>query len=234
LTLTFPDDVQVVTEAQRRLNSLATHVLRPRYGEAIRVLERQASGRIHYHLLAALPFDIRTGFDFERACPAKEALARGVKPDYRSASPALRAEWRFWRDTAKRYGFGRTELLPIRSTSEAVGRYVGGYIGKHCEVRQQRDRGARLVSYIGPRVATQRFAWATGGGRKWRDALGSLVRDLAAIRQIDAPTIEAMRRRYGRSWAWEWREFIAQRAGFQGATKERQVYTIDESTGEIL
>lgn len=39
------------------------------------------------------------------------AMNRG---DYRSASPYLRAEWQFWRDTASHYGFGRTESLPIR------------------------------------------------------------------------------------------------------------------------
>jgi hypothetical protein len=202
LTLTFADHVTDPREAQRRMNSLTTNVLRPRYGEAIRVMERQESGRIHYHLLIKLGVDIRTGFDFDAI----------KKRDYRSASAALRAEWAFWRRTAKLYGFGRTELLPIKSTAEGVGRYVGKYISKHFRVREEADKGVRLVSYIGPRVATVKFAWAGPRGRAWREALGALVRDLAAMKQIDAASVEAMRRRYGKNWAWNWRDIVAQRA----------------------
>ena len=96
LTLTFADNVQTVKEARRRFNSLATHVLRSRYERAIVVLERQKSGRIHFHLLAVLASDIRTGLNFE------EVRQR----NYRSACPQLRAEWKFWRETAPEYGFG--------------------------------------------------------------------------------------------------------------------------------
>jgi hypothetical protein len=225
LTLTFAKPIFIIAEAQKRLASLRAGVLQPRYLEAIRVLERHKSGGIHYHLLVAMSFDIRTGFDFAAACPSKESLAAGVKADYRSASPALQDEWAYWRRTAKLYGFGRTELLPIRSDAEAVGRYVGGYIGKHCEVREERDRGARLVAYMGPRVATQRFAWATGNGQAWRRGLEALVRDLARSGQIDSATVEAMRRRYGQSWAWTWRDVIAERA---------LTANVDRQTGEII
>jgi hypothetical protein len=215
LTLTFADHVLDPKVSQKRLNSLATHVLRPRYGQAIRVYERQKSGRIHYHLLVNVGADIRTGFDFS-----------AVKThDYRSASAALRAEWAFWRRTAKAYGFGRTELLPVISSSAAVGRYVGKYISKHLDAREDRDLGVRLVSYLGPRVATVKFAWAGGGGLAWRKGLEALVRDLAAAGQIDSVSTEAMRRRFGKSWAWDWRDIVAQRA---------REAIVDKSTGEIL
>jgi hypothetical protein len=184
------------------MNSLTTNVIRPRYREAIRVYERQKSGRIHYHLLVAIGRDIRTGVDFR-------ALEN---QDYRSAGPALRAEWAFWRRTAKLYGFGRTELLPIIDTAEALGRYVGKYIAKHLGAREERDLGVRLVSYVGPRVATVKFAWAGGKGAAWRRGLEALVRDLAAMRRIDSPTCEAMRRAFGKQWAWSWKDVIAQRA----------------------
>jgi hypothetical protein len=215
LTLTFADHVLDPKEAQKRLHSLTTHVLRPRYGESIRVYERQESGRIHYHLLVNVGVDIRTGVDFD-------AIEAG---DYRSAPLALRQEWAFWRRTAKLYGFGRTELLPVISSSAAVGRYVGGYIAKHMAVREERDKGVRLVSYVGARVASSKFAWAAGGGLAWRVGLGALVRDLAAAGQIDEATTEAMRRRFGKRWAWEWRDIVAQRAREAG---------IDRETGEIL
>jgi hypothetical protein len=218
LTLTFADHVTCPREAQRRMNSLSTNVLKPRYGEAIRVIERQESGRIHYHLLVRVGADIRTAFDF----------AAVKKKDYRSASLALRSEWAFWRRTAKLYGFGRTEMLPIISTAAAVGRYVGKYISKHFQAREERDKGVRLVSYIGPRVATVKFAWAGPRGVIWRRGLEALVRALAAAGQIDAPSTEAMRRRYGRRWAWDWRDTIC--PGTEGAESGESV---DKQTGEI-
>ena len=61
LTLTFKDHVLDVKEAQRRLNSLLTHIIKPRYQDYIGVLERQKSGRIHYHLLVVIGFDIPPG-----------------------------------------------------------------------------------------------------------------------------------------------------------------------------
>ena len=199
LTLTFADHVLDPKEAQRRMNSLTTHVLRPRYGQVIRVLERQKSGRIHYHLLVNVGFDIRTGVDFA-------AIASG---DYRSAGTALRREWTFWRHTAKRYGFGRTELLPIRSSSEAIGRYVGKYIAKHLEVRQGRDRRVRLVSYSGLRVASTRFGWAAGMAQQWRFKVRSFVRMLYDSGAIISPTAAAMRLAFGPRWAHYWRDSIA-------------------------
>src|SRR5260370_6245430 len=143
-------------------------------------MERQKSGRIHYHLLVNVGTDIRTGFDFGAV----------KKRDYRSASVALRNEWEFWRATAKEYGFGRTELLPVISNAQAIGRYVGKYISKHLEVREERDKGVRLVSYIGSRVATVKFAWAGGTGRAWRDGLGSLIKDLYEQKHIHRPTLK--------------------------------------------
>jgi hypothetical protein len=207
LTLTFADHVVDPVEAQRRMNSLTTHVLRPRYGAAIRIYERQKSGRIHYHLLIPCKADIRTGVDFQ-------ALERR---DYRSAPDALRSEWSFWRRTAKAYGFGRTELLPIMSCAEAMGRYVGKYIGKHLGARKEADVGVRLVSYVGPRVASVKFAWAGGKGQAWRIGLGELVHALYQARQIHRPTLEAMARRYGKRWAWKWRDIVRDKANGRAA-----------------
>jgi hypothetical protein len=217
LTLTFADHVLDPKEAQRRMNSLTTHVLRPRYGGAVRVFERQKSGRIHYHVLLNVGADISTGFSF----------AAAARCDYRLAPPALRAEWAFWRRTAKLYGFGRTELLPVISSSAAVAKYVGKYISKHLEAREGRDLGVRLVSYVGPKVASVKFMWAGGGAKNWRAGLEALVRDLAGSGQIDYPSTEAMRRAYGRRWAWEWRDVIAARAATPAAPR------VDTSTGEI-
>jgi hypothetical protein len=198
LTLTFAEHITCPKRAQRRMHSLRTGVLKQRYGEVITVMERQKSGRIHYHCLVALKEDIRTGVDFD-------ALARG---DYRSANAALRAEWAFWRKTAKAYGFGRTELLPVRSTMEAMSRYLGKYITKHVNHREPRDRGVKLVRYTGPKVASTRFAWVSPGAAQWRAKLGAFVQMLYESGVISHPTEDAMYNKFGPRWVWKWRDSI--------------------------
>lgn len=162
LTLTFPDHVTQLKEAQRRFNSLNTHVINARYSRAIGVWERHESGRIHFHLVVVLAVDIRSGFDFEAV----------ERRDYRSANQALRAEWAFWRATAPKYHFGRTELLPVKSTAEGIARYVGKYVSKHIRARGRADLGARVVRFLGygpgERSAGSQFAWNTDNGWLWR------------------------------------------------------------------
>jgi len=190
LTLTFADLVLDLKEANRRFNSLNTGVIKGRYCRAVKVPERQRSRRLHFHLVVVLGADIRTGFDFE-------AIKRR---DYRSANPRLRAEWAFWRKTAPEYGFGRTELLPVRSCAEALARYVGGYIGKNVRERVDGDKGARLVSYIGfgktGRKGSCRFGWANDNGWLWRHKLAAFAARHGARDTDDLAKI------YGPRWAY--------------------------------
>jgi len=193
-TLTFRDHITDIREAQRRFNSLRTGVLKRRYLDFIVVVERQKSGRIHYHILAATAHDMRTGFSFE-------AAAAG---DYRSACAALRAEWAFWRTTAKDYGFGRTEQMPVKSTVEGISKYVGKYIQKHIDKRREDDKGARLVRYSdGARAVSTRFAWANGRGRVWRQKLSQFAT------RHHVWSIEMMNERFGPHWAFKLSELIA-------------------------
>ena len=169
LTLTFADLVLDLKEANRRFNSLNTHVLKGRYLRGVVVPERQKSGRVHYHLLVVLRADIRSGCDF----------AAFERKDYRSANPALRSEWAFWRKTAPLYGFGRHELLPVKSNAEGIARYVGKYISKHVGERVEGDKGARLVRYLGyprgTRKATCRFGWVNENAWLWRHKLAAFA-----------------------------------------------------------
>ena len=159
LTLTFADDVQCHKEATKRFNSLATNVLKNNYLAWVRISERQKSGRWHFHLIVACNDDIRRGLRFDEL----------KNRNYKSANTALRNQWRFWRDTAKKYNFGRTELLPIRKSGEAVAAYMAKYLTKN--QRTPEDKGARLVSYSSKvlRVCTQSFSWFKGG-QSWRKA----------------------------------------------------------------
>lgn len=224
LTLTFADHVTDPKEAQRRFNSLASNVLRDRYAEFIRVWERTKSGRIHYHLLVVLNRDIRTGFDFD-------AVSRN---DYKSANPAIRDEWAFWRKTAKAYGFGRTELLPVRSTAEGIARYVGKYISKHVAQREERDKGFRLVEYTrGARMSSTRFGWHTEGAWQWRAKVGLFCRILGAngaTSDFSPVPFRDLAKICGPRWAYHYREFIASLP----VIRLYSTHALDRDTGEIV
>jgi len=145
LTLTVGDTingkfikVSERAEASRRFNSIMNRI-RERYQCGVIVTERHKDGGIHFHLVVVLSFDARTGFDFDRV----------KRRDYRSVSKELRDEWLWWRENQAKYGFGRHELTPIKSNGEAIGRYVGKYLGKSCEARTDDDYGGRCVRYFG-------------------------------------------------------------------------------------
>jgi hypothetical protein len=188
LTLTFALHILSYKQAQKYLHSLMTGVLKGRYVEYIIVMERMASGRIHYHLLVVLAQDIRTGFDFD-------AVKRG---DYRSANSFLRSEWAFWRKSAPLYGFGRTELMPVKSSTEGIAKYVGKYIAKHIGNRLPEDKGARLVRYSrGTNRVSTRFFWHTPGADLWRLKLGALCRILALASDNYSESFQSW---YGKRW----------------------------------
>jgi hypothetical protein len=165
-------------------------VLSGRYKRAVAVVERQKSGRVHFHLVVVLSADIRSGFDFGQA-------ASGI---YTSASPALRSEWAFWRATAKKYGFGRTELLPVKSTVEGVARYVGKYLAKHVRQRSAFDKGARVVRFLGyklgDRTASTRFSWNTENGWLWRHKLK------AFCKHYGLSTTDKLKEIFGSRWCY--------------------------------
>ena len=164
LTLTFPDNVTDNKEASRRFNSLKTNFLSkyPEFGVWLLEKEQQKRGSWHYHLLICLLQDIRTGVDFE-------ALKNR---DYRSASPYLRKIWKDLREVMPGYGFGRSELQPVMSNAEAMGRYIGKYISKHVGQRNEEAKGVRLTSYSQGWVKnSMKFAWNTEGAQEWRRKL---------------------------------------------------------------
>ena len=215
LTITPPDLVTDRAEWQRRWNSFATHYLRQRFPDWLRVVERMRSGRIHAHCLVAVGFDMRTGFDFE-------AAAAG---DYRSASPDLRKLWAELRDQVPRYGFGRHELMPIRTTSDAMGSYVGKYIGKHLEARPESDKGWRLVAYGSPaRVARTRFSWAAQGA-SWRRGCRLFAAMIAESKGLQAGSLRqhGMAAVLGKRWAYEWRETIAALGAAESTTVQNHL-----------
>lgn len=209
VTLTFGDHVTDISEAQRRFNSLATNQLKKRYLRVIAVLERmegkgRGHGRIHFHCLCVAQNDVKTGCNFD-------AIASG---DYRSANANLRSEWAYWRETAPRYKFGRTESLPVKSSSAAISKYVGSYISKHIGKREFMDKGAKAIRYIGyPKL--QKPPWNSHHMRVfddegketdswlWRKKLKEFCRK-------HNTNEEGMKRVFGPRWAFNHQKAIAE------------------------
>lgn len=211
LTLTFADNVTCRKEAARRFKSLHAHFLSqiPNFEYAAAV-ERQSRGAIHYHLVCAFPWDIRSGFDFKSLSAANSATKEGnlvkrrqieKESDFFNASPDLRSFWSNLRLAARRYHFGRCETLPIISNAEACARYVGCYVGKEFALREDRDRGLRTVRYrMKQRVAHPQFSWVSGHGQVWR--LGCSL--LSALLDTQDFTTH-----FGKNWSWRWRREIS-------------------------
>ena len=200
LTLTFPITLRDPKVAQKRLHSFLTHILTPRYKNHISVFERQESGSIHYHFLVSLAQDIKTGIDFEQL----------EKRNYKSANKYLKSEWKFLRDTAPKYGFGRTELLPVKTNQEAMAKYIGKYIAKHVEVREYQDKGINLVRYSnGARCGTNRFNFVSEGSKLWRLKLREFathVEDHIPHAIVNSPL--DFKKYLGPSWAYKNRDYI--------------------------
>jgi len=197
LTLTFPDNVTDNKIASRRFDSLNKHFLSRFFGEHMLVKERQKRGAWHYHILIDCRVDIRTGINWNEIHPASG------RPKYISACPALRSIWQLLRDRLPAYGFGRSELLPIKTTAAATSKYLGKYISKHIGAREERDKGVRLTSYSAnfPK-STPKLSWNSVGAKEWRRKASSF-----AVRMGYASPFD-LQAEFGPSWAFNLQTYI--------------------------
>ena len=166
----------------------------------VAVLEPQASGRIHWHLVVACHDDIRSGLDFDR-------INAG---DYRTVNPALRGLWKTLRDKLPLYGFGRHELLPVKKTGDAIAAYVGGYLSadfKNENMTGRRCPGRRVRYSQGWRIANKTYAWNTSTGRRWRGALKTCAG------MMGYKTVDDFSRRFGPRWAYHLAPMVEWMAG---------------------
>jgi len=203
LTLTFPDSVTCNKEASRRFHSFQTNYLAKHeaFGKWVNQKERQKgrgrkegnAGAWHYHLVITLNGDIRSGVNWEE-------LAKG---NYRSASPYLRSIWKDLRDNLEKYGFGRSELLPIRTNAEMMARYIGKYVSKHIGQREENDKGVRLTSYSGDWVKNSvKFAWNTQNAHEWRRKLAKFAKSLGCSE------LYQLSEKLGPGWVYKYLEDI--------------------------
>jgi hypothetical protein len=223
VTLTTADNCTGRSEGFRRYRAFDTGLLRPKGIESICVPERQQRGAIHFHLAAAFPWDIRTGFDFtalRNAAAVKrehylgegkwtagklDEFKRWERLYIESANQRLRRWWRDvceFNESRKSAGFGRCETLPILSNAAALARYVGAYVTTAIGARLACDKGMRTVRYrLTERTASCRWAWQDGNGRIFRRG----IELLEIIHGIGAGEFDRL---YTSRWQWRWRRII--------------------------
>ena len=204
ITLTFRENLKDHQEAGKRFNSFNNHFLRPSsdYGKWVNVKERQSRGALHYHMIVETSQDIREGFDFD----LYEAWLNSDRTRKRcpTGNDELRRMWAELRDSIQKYGFGWiVSIEPIKSTSEAISRYVGKYVSKHLENRIAEDKGARLINYSqGFLRNSPKFQWKTANSQEWRQK----VQFFAAINGCD--DLYQLSDKLGSNWAYRYLEDI--------------------------
>ncbi len=121
LTLTMPTLCLSATEFQKSWHSMRTHALKKEFDTGMWIRERQPrTGSWHAHAVVNVGYDIRTGFPFDQ-------VERGF---YANVDGRTRRLWKSLREMSEKYGFGRTELLPIKASGPACARYLVKYLGK--------------------------------------------------------------------------------------------------------
>ncbi len=219
MTLTFKENIICPKEASKRFNSFNSHFLKvsPEFTDWLGVRERQKRGAWHYHLLVTLSQDIKDGFDWELydfALKFREPMASYWSPKnkvYRkymaeatkTANEYLHAIWSMLREACKKYGFGRSEILPIKTNIKAMNLYVGKYVSKELGGREGRDKGVRLISYSQNWTKnSMKFQWNTEGSFLWRKKLQLFAKVMGVKDQYD------LTKKLGSSWAYHYADDI--------------------------
>lgn len=164
LTVTTPSECLEPSEFQEKWRSYLTNVIRKTFATGMWARERQPrSGNWHAHAVVNVGWDIRTGFPFDQV----------AKKFYANIEPQLRKLWKHLRETAVSYGFGRTELLPLKHSGKAGARYVTVYLAgafsSEKPVGQEKRRlfsvwaGVRFIyprfTFLSSRIIQKRKQW---------------------------------------------------------------------------
>lgn len=245
-TLTFAKPTFSAKCAQQRMNSLLTNIIRKRYGNRyLGVLERHETGAIHFHFVIHVGRDIRSGFNWTLAQAAYEAARRRqyhkARQLWRAAVGSsengafLRGEWAFWRGARERYRWlGRCELVPIRSTGEAIARYTGGYIAKHMQHRRKEDKGVRLVrTGKGMRWVNSHIAFVSPKARLFRRKLAAFVAQ-PHIQAAGVREYADMKRVFGKKWGYHLLiPILSMPLGYYATSEEARADGVDVPAGSV-
>ncbi len=121
LTITMPSECLETKEFQAKWHSYLSNVLRKTFRTGMWTRERQPrTGNWHAHAVVNLGWDVRTAFPFDE-------VATRI---YKNVDPRLRQLWKGLRESAPSYGFGRTELIPLKHGGRACASYLTKYLTK--------------------------------------------------------------------------------------------------------
>ena len=185
LTITTPSQCLSAAEFQRRWHSLRSNVLPDLFATGMWVRERQPrTGNWHSHAIVNLGRDIKTGFPFDQ-------VKRGF---YANVDTELRTTWQRLRDRVGKYGFGRTELLPIKQNGDRCARYLTKYLGKALisEKAAGEERCRLFGVWGGVRFVSARFDWVSNRIMRRRKAWLATTAGLADL--------EGFKALYGNRW----------------------------------
>jgi len=200
ITITFHHNLRDHKLANRRFNHLTRRDF-PRLGirQWVKVSERQKRGSWHFHVLAQVLEDVRTGYDF---IEAKTYQNQGRLFAFVSANPHLEKLKQDLLPRMRRHKIGIFTVEPVRTSCEAVAVYLSKYIGKHLCNRRREDKGVRLINYSRdyPKACTVRFAWNSPGAKAWRAKVALLFSDCATIGEVS--------QKYGPKWPYKFKTLI--------------------------
>jgi hypothetical protein len=139
-------------EAQRRLNSFLTNVIRLCSLLYVRVTGRTRKGQIHFHITIAL----------SEYCGKRK-----------SGKERLASIHKMFRASARTHGFGRTTVARVKDI-EAWSIYLARHIDQS---RLRSDTKLRRVSYSSSfkRVCTPKFSWTSPFATRWRRAVAEVA-----------------------------------------------------------
>lgn len=190
--LTCPG-AQSLIEFQRKWHSFLTGVLSKVFVSGMWVRERQSrTGEWHAHFVVVVGFDVRSRYPWEEV----------ARRDYRNVDQTIRDLWKVLREGSKTYGFGRSNLEPIKTSGEAAARYVSKYLSKRTgSTKMVGEEKARLFGLWGTRrYCSSQFSWNTSGGRESRVKKKLIAQCLALISRSNINGHDDFRRVLGRKW----------------------------------
>jgi hypothetical protein len=185
LTITTPSECLTAREFQKKWHSFRTNVVKKLFATGMWVRERQQrTGNWHSHAVVDLGRDVKTGFPFDEV----------QRRRYLNVDPGLRDIWKQLRDKAEAYGFGRTELLPIKHSGKGCARYLTKYLSKSfvSEKIAGEERCRLFGVWGGVRFAYSQFDWVSSRVMRKRKAW------LAATAGLNG--VEGCRALYGPRW----------------------------------
>lgn len=163
--------------------------------EWCRVASINSKGIIHWHFIVDLEVDVGTGVDHIAV----------KKHDNRTLGAYLREGiWNRMEECEEAYGFGRSEILPVRN-KEAVARYLARHITLEAEERLLKGGGESSGKKIGYsrnwKKISPKNVYREGTGF-WKKGVDSFMELL----KVDK--YEELKVKVGRSWAYLNRRFI--------------------------